>query len=141
MTALVWLLWGSLFAGGAATLLGVLAGLPNRAEIGTVREVAADGGPVDRVLAADLFGRQLVLGLPGAALFVLAAAAAVGLIAAVTSAQYGRVARLRETAAGGPSRPLAPGDARVAVPPGVVTRGDAVRAGAAAAGDGGTIGA
>ncbi|MGI5245484.1 hypothetical protein [Dactylosporangium sp. CA-139066] len=95
VTALVWSLWGALLAGGAATVHGVLAGLPNRAEIGAVREGVAAGGPVDRALAADLFGRQLVLGLPGAALFVLAAAAAVTLIAAVTSAQYGRLARLR----------------------------------------------
>ncbi|GAA4248425.1 hypothetical protein [Dactylosporangium darangshiense] len=100
MTVLVWLLWSTLFAGAAATLLGVLAGLDNRAEIGSVRDLAASGRPVDHALAADLFGRQLVFGLPGAALFVIAAAAAVGLIAAVTSAQYGRVARLRVAPAG-----------------------------------------
>ncbi|WP_432831640.1 hypothetical protein [Dactylosporangium sp. CA-092794] len=98
MTALVWLLRGSLLAGCAAALLGWLAGQDNAAEIGDVRAQAAAGRPVDGALAADLFGRQLVLRLPAAALFVIAAAVAVVLVARVTSAQYGRVARLRGAA-------------------------------------------
>jgi hypothetical protein len=97
MTALVWLLRAALFAGCAAALLGHLAGLDNAAEIGQVRAQAAAGRPVEHGLADHLFGRQLVLRLPGAALLVLAAALAVLLIGRVTSAQYGRVAHLRGT--------------------------------------------
>ncbi|GAA2391500.1 hypothetical protein [Dactylosporangium salmoneum] len=92
---LVWLLWGSAFAGAGAALLGLIAGLDDREEIADVRGRVAAGHPIDHDLAAHLFGRQLVLGLPSAALFVLAAAVAVLLIGRVTGVQCGRIARLR----------------------------------------------
>jgi hypothetical protein len=95
MTVLTWLFRASLLTACGVALLGYLAGLDNAGEIGEVREQAAAGGRVDDALAAHLFGRQLMLRLPGAALFVIAAGFALLLIARVTSAQYGRVARLR----------------------------------------------
>ncbi|GGM16676.1 hypothetical protein ACFFX1_41020 [Dactylosporangium sucinum] len=95
MLVLTWVFRGLALAGAVATLLGVLSGLDNAVEIGRVRHLAAAGEPVDRALVAHLFGRQLVLRLPGAALLVGAAGAAVLLIARTTSAQYGRIARLR----------------------------------------------
>lgn len=95
MTILTWLFWAGLVTGCLATGLGTIAGLDNVREIGDVRDQAASGQPVDRALAAHLFGRQLTLRLPGAALFVIAAVFALLLIARITSAQYGRVARLR----------------------------------------------
>jgi len=95
MAVLTWLLRCTLLAGGVALLLAELAGRDNAAEIADVRRQARAGHPVDDALAAHLFGRQLVLHLPAAALFVLAAALALLIIARVTSAQYGRVARLR----------------------------------------------
>jgi len=95
MTILTWLFWSSLGTGILTTALGAVAGLDNAGEIDDVRAQAAGGQPVDSVLAAHLFGRQLTLRLPGAALFVIAAVFALLLIARTTSAQYGRVARLR----------------------------------------------
>ncbi|WP_238015595.1 hypothetical protein KZZ52_55530 [Dactylosporangium sp. AC04546] len=95
MVVLTWVFRGLVLAGAVATVLGVLSGLDNAGEIGHVRHLAAAGEPVDRALVAGLFGRQLVLRLPGAALLVGAAGAAVLLIARTTSAQYGRIARLR----------------------------------------------
>ena len=99
MTVLTWLWWLSLLATLLAVALGVLAGLDNLREIDDVRERVAAGGTVDRALVSHLFGRQLLLRLPGAALGVVAAAFALVLIARVTSAQYGRVARIRGAAA------------------------------------------
>ncbi|GAA0730038.1 hypothetical protein GCM10010199_44960 [Dactylosporangium roseum] len=95
MTVLSWLFRVSLLAACLVTGLGLVAGLDNVDEIGDVRDQAAAGHPVDGALVADLFGRQLMLRLPGAALFVVAAVFALLLIARTTSAQYGRVARLR----------------------------------------------
>ncbi|WP_327008269.1 hypothetical protein OHA72_14040 [Dactylosporangium sp. NBC_01737] len=98
MTVLTWLWWIGLLAALAAAALGVVAGLENLREIDDVRDRVAAGGAVDRALVSHLFGRQLLLRLPGAALGVVAAAFALVLIARVTSAQYGRVARIRGAA-------------------------------------------
>lgn len=98
MSALTWLWWVSLLVTLAAVALGALAGLDNLREIDAVRDRVAAGGAVDRALVSHLFGRQLLLRLPGAVLGVVAAVSALVLIARVTSAQYGRVARLRGAA-------------------------------------------
>ncbi|MEV4509411.1 hypothetical protein AB0K00_10685 [Dactylosporangium sp. NPDC049525] len=98
MRVLTWLWWLSLLAALAAVALGVLAGLDNLREIADVRDRVAAGGTVDGALVSHLFGRQLLLRLPGAALSVVAAVFALVLIARVTSAQYGRVARIRGAA-------------------------------------------
>jgi hypothetical protein len=98
MTVLTWLWWLSLLLALTAVGLGVLAGLDNLREIDDVRERVAAGGTVDRALVSHLFGRQLLLRLPGAALGIAAAVFALVLIARVTSAQYGRVARIRGAA-------------------------------------------
>ncbi|MFG2038322.1 hypothetical protein [Dactylosporangium sp. NPDC048998] len=108
MTVLTWLLRATLLSGCAAMLVAWLAGLDNAAEIADVRRQAAAGLRVDDALAAHLFGRQLVLRLPAAALFVAAAVVALLLIARVTSAQYGRVARLRDWAGSGAAMPPVP---------------------------------
>lgn len=99
MTVLTWLWWLSLLAALVAVALGVLAGLDNLREIDDVRDRVAAGGTADRALVSHLFGRQLLLRLPGAVLSVVAAVFALVLIARVTSAQYGRVARIRGSAA------------------------------------------
>lgn len=98
MTVLTWLWWISLLAALAVVALGVVAGLDNLREIDDVRDRVAAGGTVDQALVAHLFGRQLLLRLPGAVLSVVAAVFALVLIARVTSAQYGRVARIRGSA-------------------------------------------
>ncbi|MEU0554695.1 hypothetical protein [Dactylosporangium sp. NPDC006015] len=95
MTVLTWLWWLGLLLTVTAVGVAVLAGLDNLREIDDVRERVAAGGTVDRALVSHLFGRQLLLRLPGAALGIAAAVVALILIARVTSAQYGRVARLR----------------------------------------------
>ncbi|WP_426507928.1 hypothetical protein ACPPVO_56375 [Dactylosporangium sp. McL0621] len=95
MTVFTWAFRGTLLAGAATLPVASLAGRETAAEMGGVRAQARAGQPVDDALAAHLFGRELVLYLPAAALFVLAAAFALLLIAHITSAQYGRVARLR----------------------------------------------
>ncbi|MET7417680.1 hypothetical protein [Dactylosporangium sp. NPDC005555] len=99
MTVLTWLWWLGLLLTLAAAVLGVLAGLDNVREIGDVRDRVAAGGAVDRALVSHLFGRQLLLRLPGAVLGIVTAVSALLLIARVTSAQYGRVARIRGSAA------------------------------------------
>ncbi len=99
MTVLTWLWWLSLLAALAAVVFGVVAGLDNVREIGDVRDRVAAGGTVDGALVSHLFGRQLLLRLPGAVLSIVAAVFALVLIARVTSAQYGRVARIRGAAA------------------------------------------
>ncbi|WP_432979920.1 hypothetical protein [Dactylosporangium sp. CA-233914] len=103
VTALVWLLRAAVAAGAVALVLAWAAGRDNAGEIGAVRGQARAGHPVDDALAGHLLGRQLVLNLPAAALFVLAAALALLLIARVTSAQYGRVASLRAQEAAAPA--------------------------------------
>ncbi|WP_433052073.1 hypothetical protein [Dactylosporangium sp. CS-033363] len=95
MTLLTWAFWGTSLVGAATLLVAWLAGRETAAEIGLVRTQARDGRAVDDALAGHLFGRELLLYLPSAALFVLAAGFAVLIVAHVTSAQYGRVARLR----------------------------------------------
>jgi hypothetical protein len=101
MTVLTWLWWLSLLAALTVAVLGGLAGLDNLREIADVRERVAAGGTVDGALVSHLFGRQLLLRLPGAVLSVVAAVFALVLIARVTSAQYGRVARIRGAAVPG----------------------------------------
>jgi hypothetical protein len=98
MTVLTWLWWLSLLAALAAVVLGVVVGLDNLREIDDVRDRVAAGRAVDGALVSHLFGRQLLLRLPGAVLSVVAAVFALVLIARVTSAQYGRVARIRGSA-------------------------------------------
>ncbi|GAA3297458.1 hypothetical protein Dvina_49010 [Dactylosporangium vinaceum] len=94
MTTLTWALRGAVLAGGLALLLAWLGGRSTAGEIADVRAQARSGHPVDDALAAHLFGREVLLYLPSAALFVLVAVLALLFIARVTSAQYGRVARL-----------------------------------------------
>ncbi|MFI5914649.1 hypothetical protein [Dactylosporangium sp. NPDC051541] len=95
MRVLTWLLWSTVLAAVVTRLLAWSAGRSTAGEIGEVRAQAWAGQPVDDALAAHLFGRELVLGLPAAVLFVLAAALTMVFVGRVTSAQYGRVARLR----------------------------------------------
>jgi len=95
ITVLTWAFRGTVLAGAATLPVAWLAGRATAAEAGGVRARARAGHPVDDALAAHLFGRELLLHLPAAAFFVLATALGLMLIAHVTSAQYGRVARLR----------------------------------------------
>ncbi|WP_433080550.1 hypothetical protein ACQP1P_43425 [Dactylosporangium sp. CA-052675] len=100
VTILQWSCYGTASVALVWVWVAWLAGRETAAEIASVREQARAGHPVDDALAAHLFGRELILHLPPAALFVLAAGAALLLIANVTSAQYGRVARLRGAVGG-----------------------------------------
>jgi hypothetical protein len=92
---LVWLWWATFVSALVAVAAGLSAGADNAAEMAGLRARVAAGEPVDVGLAVDLFGRQVVLRLPAAALFVVAAVLALLVIAKVTNAQYAKVAKLR----------------------------------------------
>jgi hypothetical protein len=92
---LVWLWWAAFGSALAALVGGLVAGADNAAETAALRARVAAGEPVDAGLAVDLFGRQVALRLPSAALFVVAAVLALLVIARVTNGQYAKVARLR----------------------------------------------
>jgi hypothetical protein len=95
LAILVWVWWAGLMAALGAIVVGVVAGLDDTRELAGIRAAMLAGQAVEQPLALHLFGRQVALRLPSAALLVLAAALAVVMIAKITSAQYAKVARLR----------------------------------------------
>ena len=95
MRVLVWLWWITLVSAVGALVAGLVAGAGSAEEASELRERVVAGEPVDTALTVGLLSRQVALRLPSAALFVVAAALALLMLARVTNAQYARVAKLR----------------------------------------------
>lgn len=92
---LVWTWWLLFLAGLMAAVAGLVSTAPERGELNLLRDRLGDGDSVDRGLAAELIGGQIVGRLPSAVLLFGSAVCLMVLVARITERQYARLDALR----------------------------------------------
>jgi hypothetical protein len=93
----VWSWWLTWATGSAALWVGTVLTFPT--ELRDLMSQVSDGATVDLGRTGELLGYQIAARLPGAGLLIAAAVLGIVVVEGVTTAQYDRFDRLRDTGA------------------------------------------